>query len=139
MAVGLVQGCASDDAQSCSCDVTIGGMHAVIACGASDCVAGHTQACDRNANVTEGGTCGGSSTFDCNGETCQTATQYCLATYTGTVQTTSACTTLPPSCTSCGCAQADAPTHFPMANNCSSGVTLTCINNNNEISIRCER
>ena len=79
---------------------------------------------------------GAAMMFDCDASKCQAGTQYCLESYLNNTFNEAKCVALPSGCSSCDCAESDAPKQYPTSNNCSS--TVSCGQENDSISVRCD-
>lgn len=126
--------CVCDDGSSVSLSSCFNGT----CVGASACVETCSQrggwACEDQSSNNQNNTGGGM--FDCNGQSCDSASSYCLtsATSDGDIAT-SECVALPDGCSACGCASDDAPDQFPTSNNC-NGV-VACSSSNGQITVEC--
>ncbi len=69
---------------------------------------------------------------------CDSATQYCLGSWTGSANLTGpACTPLPSGCTDCDCLSDDAQAQFPTSNNCDS--VVLCQGGSAGFSVMCQQ
>lgn len=144
--------CASDTGgDSCACEITNNGVSTTLACGTSDCVNGRSYMCGIDADITSGGSCTtgggtgsqngtpGMGTFDCNGDSCDAATQYCIISQIGSVTASSVCAPLPQDCSTCGCL-GDVEQAWKDLNdgtsNCTSATEL-CVTSNNTVTVTC--
>lgn len=142
---------------NCSCSITYNGAHKDLACGSDTCLNGVSYSCGSGAQVTHGGSCtttpdngkdsGGEDTkgpFDCGGDTCDSATQYCiLSTVRGSNGVSAyACVPFPSGCTSCDCASSNAESAWKAAENGTSnctGVTILCNQSDSRITVNCQQ
>jgi hypothetical protein len=150
LVIGIMAGCVTDssDPNNCSCDISSNGVSKTLACGTSDCVNGQTYSCGDTADVTSGGTCtsssgsdSGSSSIDCYGKTCNSATQYCILSAVGQVTLGSSCAPLPSGCSSCDClgdVEAAWKSLDNDTNNCTGAVEY-CSAHNGAATVTCQK
>lgn len=139
------QACPADGCPAVDCVCNDGSSINLSSCFNGVCTG--AAACTDACSDSQGWTCDNQSAnnqnnrdnnggmFDCSGETCDAASQYCLRSFVGDVQTTSDCAALPAGCSTCECASDDAPGQFPTTTNC-SGV-ISCSSSNGQISVDC--
>ncbi len=96
-------------AQSCLLVGLLGSTLLACSSGSSGSESGDT----RNAGASSAETADAApSAPDCDGITCDYATQYCMITAFRGTANGSKCLPLPSGCNACGCAQSDASTHY---------------------------